>query len=176
MSKHLTQDWSTSQIIDDIDFHEDDARQFKKLLHGKEESATEGCIASMVAGQILKGTVVELTKDFVVVDVGLKSEGLVPVAEFSNPKELALGSEIEVFLDQTEGEDGQIVLSHEKAKRQRQWEHISTNCNEGSIVRGKVMRKVKGGLMVDIGMEAFLPGSQIDNKRIKNLDEYIGHE
>ena len=176
MSKHLTQDWSTSQVIDDIDFHEADANQFKKLLQSKEETATEGCSASMVAGQILKGTIVELTKDFVVVDVGLKSEGLVPVSEFFNPKELALGSEIEVFLDQTEGADGQIVLSHEKAKRQRQWEHISTNCNEGSIVRGKVMRKVKGGLMVDIGMEAFLPGSQIDNKRIKNLDEYLGHE
>lgn len=176
MSKHLTQDWSTSQVIDDIDFHEADANQFKKLLQNKEEGSSEGCSASMVAGQILKGTIVELTKDFVVVDVGLKSEGLVPVSEFFNPKELALGSEIEVFLDQTEGEDGQIVLSHEKAKRQRQWEHISTNCNEGSIVRGKVMRKVKGGLMVDIGMEAFLPGSQIDNKRIKNLDEYIGHE
>ncbi len=176
MSKYLTQDWNTSQVIDDIDFQETDANQFKKLLQNKEEAASEGCIASMVAGQILKGTIVELTKDFVVVDVGLKSEGLVPVAEFFNPKDLALGSEIEVFLDQTEGEDGQIVLSHEKAKRQRQWEHISTNCNEGSIVRGKVMRKVKGGLMVDIGMEAFLPGSQIDNKRIKNLDEYLGHE
>ncbi len=176
MSKYLTQDWSTSQVIDDIDFQDADANQFKKLLQNKEEDASEGCIASMIAGQILKGTIVELTKDFVVVDVGLKSEGLVPVSEFFNPKELALGSEIEVFLDQTEGEDGQIVLSHEKAKRQRQWEHISTNCNEGSIVRGKVMRKVKGGLMVDIGMEAFLPGSQIDNKRIKNLDEYLGHE
>lgn len=176
MSKHLTQDWNTSKVIDDIDFCEDDANLFKNLLHKKEESATEGCIASMTEGQILKGTVVELTKDFVVVDVGLKSEGLVPVSEFFNAKELCLGNEIEVFLDQTEGSDGQIVLSHEKARRQRQWEHISTNCNEGSIVRGKVLRKVKGGLMVDIGMEAFLPGSQIDNKRIKNLDEYIGNE
>lgn len=176
MSKHLTQDWNASKVIDDIDFSEDDANAFKKLLNKKEESATEGCIASMTEGQILKGTVVELTKDFVVVDVGLKSEGLVPVSEFFNAKELSLGNEIEVFLDQTEGADGQIVLSHEKARRQRQWEHISTNCNEGSIVRGKVLRKVKGGLMVDIGMEAFLPGSQIDNKRIKNLDEYIGNE
>lgn len=176
MSKYLTQDWNTSQVIDDIDFQEVDANQFKNLLQNKEDASSEGCISSMTAGQILKGTIVELTKDFVVVDVGLKSEGLVPVSEFFNPKELALGSEIEVFLDQTEGEDGQIVLSHDKAKRQRQWEHISTNCNEGSIVRGKVIRKVKGGLMVDIGMEAFLPGSQIDNKRIKNLDEYLGHE
>ena len=66
-------------------------------------------------------------------------------------------------------------MSREKAERQRQWEFILEHCVEGSIVKGKVLRKVKGGLMVDIGMEAFLPGSQIDNKRIKNLDEYIGH-
>jgi small subunit ribosomal protein S1 len=176
MSKQLKHDWSDSKVIDDIDFHEEDANQFKKLLNRKEETATEGSIASMNAGQILKGTIVEITKDFVVVDVGLKSEGLVPINEFSEASELVLGNDVEVYLDQTEGEDGQIVLSREKARRQRQWEHISTNCDEGSIVKGKVIRKVKGGLMVDIGMEAFLPGSQIDNKRIKNLDEYIGHE
>ena len=69
--------------------------------------------------------------------------------------------------------DGQIVLSREKAERLRQWEYILEHCEEGSIVKGRVLRKVKGGLMVDIGMEAFLPGSQIDNKRIKNLDEYL---
>jgi small subunit ribosomal protein S1 len=176
MSKYAINDWNCCKVIDDVDFQEEDANQFRKLLNKKEEASTEGCISSMTAGQILKGRIVELTKDFVVIDVGLKSEGLVPSNEFSDPKELILGSEIEVFLDQAEGEDGQIVLSRDKARRQRQWEHISLNCNEGSIVKGKVLRKVKGGLMVDIGMEAFLPGSQIDNKRIKNLDEYIGHE
>jgi small subunit ribosomal protein S1 len=176
MSKHSTLDWNCCKIIDDVDYQEEDANQFRNLLNKKEEKSAEGCISFMTAGQILKGTIVELTKDFVIVDVGLKSEGLVPLNEFSDPKELSLGEQIEVFLDQTEGEDGQIVLSRDKARRQRQWEHISTNCNEGSIVKGKVLRKVKGGLMVDIGMEAFLPGSQIDNKRIKNLDEYIGHE
>ncbi len=128
----------------------------------------------MSTGQILKGRIVEITKDFVVVDVGLKSEGLVPINEFSDPSELVLGNEVEVFFDQAEGEDGQIVLSREKARRQSQWEYIVNHCKEGSIVKGKVIRKVKGGLMVDIGMEAFLPGSQIDNKRIKNLDEYLG--
>ena len=81
-------------------------------------------------------------------------------------------AEVEVLLDQAEDDNGQIVLSREKAERLRQWEYILEHCEEGSIVKGKVMRKVKGGLMVDIGMEAFLPGSQIDNKRIKNLDEY----
>lgn len=175
MSKTKLHDWNQSNIIDDVEFHEDDAHQFKNLLSRKEEVAGEGSVSQMSAGQILRGRIVEITKDFVVVDVGLKSEGLVPIAEFSDAEECVLGNPIEVYLDQTEGEDGQIVLSREKARRQRQWEYLVNNCTEGSIVKGKVIRKVKGGLMVDIGMEAFLPGSQIDNKRIKNLDEFIGH-
>jgi small subunit ribosomal protein S1 len=176
MSKSsTTYDWSDSKVIDDVAYQEEDAKQFKKLLNRKEENAGEGSVSSMLTGHILKGKVVELTKDFVVVDVGLKSEGLVPISEFSDPEEIFLGNDVEVFIDQAEGEDGQIVLSREKARRQRQWEYIVNHCKEGSIVKGKVIRKVKGGLMVDIGMEAFLPGSQIDNKRIKNLDEYIGH-
>ena len=174
MSKQQQIDWNESNIIDDIIFQEEDAKQFKNLLNRKEEAAGEGSVALMSSGQILKGRVVEITKDFVVVDVGLKSEGLVPINEFDEPSEIILGNDVEVYLDQTEGEDGQIVLSREKARRQRQWEYIVNHCKEGSIVRGKVIRKVKGGLMVDIGMEAFLPGSQIDNKRIKNLDEFVG--
>src|SRR5579862_2356693 len=175
MSKRNQHDWNQSNIIDDVEFHEEDASQFKNLLNRKEETAGEGSVSQMSAGQILKGRIVEITKDFVVVDVGLKSEGLVPIGEFSDSNELMLGNTIEVYLDQTEGEDGQIVLSRDKARRQRQWEFLVNNCTEGSIVKGKVIRKVKGGLMVDIGMEAFLPGSQIDNKRIKNLDEFLGH-
>lgn len=174
MSKTTKNDWNQSKIIDDIDYHDEDAKQFMSLLNRKEEEAGEGSVSSMSTGQILKGRIVEITKDFVVVDVGLKSEGLVPIDEFPEPSELFLDTEVEVYLDQTEGEDGQIVLSRDKARRQRQWEYIVNHCNEGSIVKGKVIRKVKGGLMVDIGMEAFLPGSQIDNKRIKNLDEFIG--
>src|ERR1700722_5579998 len=175
MSKQQQTEWGESNIIDDVAFQEEDAKQFKNLLDRKEEAAGEGSVALMSSGQILKGRIVEITKDFVVIDVGLKSEGLVPINEFSEPNELFLGNTIEVYLDQTEGEDGQIVLSRDKARRQRQWEYLVNNCTEGSIVKGKVIRKVKGGLMVDIGMEAFLPGSQIDNKRIKNLDEFIGH-
>ncbi len=173
MSKNLKQDWNDSKVIDDVDFQEEDAKQFIKLLTNREKDAGEGSVSSMSIGQILKGRIVEITKDFVVIDVGLKSEGLVPINEFSDPAELVLGNEIEVFLDQAEGDDGQIVLSRDKARRQRQWEYLVNHCTEGSLVKGKVMRKVKGGLMVDIGMEAFLPGSQIDNKRIKNLDEYL---
>ena len=169
-----SQDWNASNVLDDVDFQEHEARQFRDLLYGTEKSGGESLLSQLNAGQVLTGRIVEISKDYVVIDVGLKSEGLVPISEFTEPEELVLGNDIEVYLDQTEGEDGQIVLSREKARKFRQWEHIVKNCHEGSIVKGKVIRKVKGGLMVDIGMEAFLPGSQIDNKRIKNLDDFIG--
>lgn len=172
MSNKHNHNWNESNIVDDVSYQQQDADLFKSLLEGKEvEQQTDQ--SSMVPGSILKGRIVEITKDHVVVDVGLKSEGLVPIEEFSDPSQLILGGEVEVLLDQAEDENGQIVLSREKAERLRQWEYILEHCEEGSIVKGRVLRKVKGGLMVDIGMEAFLPGSQIDNKRIKNLDEYI---
>lgn len=167
-------DWTSSNVLDDVDFQEHEARQFRDLLYGKGKTGGESSLSLLNAGQILNGRIVEITKDYIVIDVGLKSEGLVPVSEFTEPGEIVLGGDIEVYLDQTEGEDGQIVLSREKARKFRQWEHIVKNCKEGSIVKGKVIKKVKGGLMVDIGMEAFLPGSQIDNKRIKNLDDFLG--
>lgn len=172
--KHQNHDWNSSNILDDVDFQEHEALQFRNLLYGKEEKEAEGSLSLLNAGQILRGRIVEISKDYVVVDVGLKSEGLVPAAEFMEPEELVLGGETEVYLDAAEGDDGQIVLSKEKARKFRQWEHIVNHCQEGSIVKGRIIRKVKGGLMVDIGMEAFLPGSQIDNKRIKNLDEFVG--
>lgn len=174
MTSNPEHTWEESKILDDVAFQEQDAKTFQQLLEGKikaindkEESDT------MAPGAILKGKIVEITKDHVVVDVGLKSEGLVPINEFSDPSTVVLEGEVEVLLDQTEDANGQIVLSREKAERLRKWEYILEHCEEGSIVKGKVIRKVKGGLMVDIGMEAFLPGSQIDNKRIKNLDEYL---
>lgn len=172
MSNQQQYTWNDSNIVDDVAFQEKDAELFKSLLE-KKETQTLKDSASLIPGTILKGRIVEFTKDHVVIDVGLKSEGLVPIQEFSDPSELVLDGEVEVLLDQAEDDNGQIVLSREKAERLRQWEYILEHCEEGSIVKGRVLRKVKGGLMVDIGMEAFLPGSQIDNKRIKNLDDYI---
>ncbi len=173
MSKNPQHTWNESNIVDDVQFQEKDAELFKNLLTQSEAVPVEEN-SLMSPGSILKGRIVEITKDHVVVDVGLKSEGLVPIEEFSDPSQVYLDAEVEVLLDQAEDDNGQIVLSREKAERLRQWEYILEHCEEGSIVKGRVLRKVKGGLMVDIGMEAFLPGSQIDNKRIKNLDDYIG--
>lgn len=172
MPKQAKHTWDENKIVDDITFQEKDAELFKSLLDNEGSTISEDQ-SLMAPGTILKGKIVEITKDHVVVDVGLKSEGIVPISEFSDPSVLTLDNEIEVLFDQPEDSNGQIVLSREKAERLRQWEYILEHCEEGSIVKGKVIRKVKGGLMVDIGMEAFLPGSQIDNKRIKNLDEYL---
>lgn len=172
MSNHPQHSWNESNIVDDVAFQAQDAELFKSLLN-TDSKKTVAEVSPPVPGSILTGRIVEITKDHVVIDVGLKSEGLVPIQEFSDPSCVVLDGEVEVLLDQPEDDNGQIVLSREKAERLRQWEYILEHCEEGSIVKGRVLRKVKGGLMVDIGMEAFLPGSQIDNKRIKNLDEYI---
>lgn len=173
MPTQQTESQLHDNILDDVKFKEEDALLFRQLL-GNEEVSDDATSQEIIVGSLLKGTIVEITKDFVVVDVGLKSEGLIPIQEFSNINEINLGHEIEVLLEQPENDNGQIVLSKEKADRQRKWEYIIEHCKEGTIIEGTVIRKVKGGLMVDIGMESFLPGSQIDNKRIKNLDEYIG--
>lgn len=172
MTKNQQHNWNESNILDDAHYEEKDAEIFKNLL--MQGPATKKEESTMTPGTMLKGRIVEITKDHVVIDVGLKSEGLVPIQEFSDPTEIILSADVEVLLDRAEDDNGQIVLSREKAERFRQWEYIVQHCEEGSIVKGRVLRKVKGGLIVDIGMEAFLPGSQIDNKRIKNLDEYIG--
>jgi small subunit ribosomal protein S1 len=161
-----------SKILDEENFSAKDFELFSNFVRGTAADDTIA-VSSMVPGQILKGRIVLVTKDFVIVDVGLKSEGLIPINEFEDPSEIIIGGEVEVLLDQTEGDNGQIVVSREKAIKQRRWEYIVNHCEEGSIVKGKVTRKVKGGLMVDIGVEAFLPGSQIDNKRIKTVDEFL---
>lgn len=158
-------------FVDNIECEEGEVAEFQSLLGSADDEE-----AGVKAGQMLQGTVVDLTKDFAVVDVGLKSEGLVDLNEFKALEEVVdIGDSVEVLLEVTESSDGQIVLSREKAARYRKWEYILANCNVGSIVRGKVLRKVKGGLIVDIGAEAFLPGSQIDSKRIKSLDEFLGN-
>lgn len=177
MPKQADYTWGAKKNLDTIACLPEDVKQFKDLLYAMHGfTATEEEPTSEVhPGAILKGTVVDISKDFVVVDVGLKSEGVIPMSEFIDSSEgLTVGAEVEVYLDQTEDDEGKVVLSREKATRQRQWEYILAHCEEGSIVKGQITRKVKGGLIVDIGMEAFLPGSQIDNKKIKNLDDYVG--
>jgi small subunit ribosomal protein S1 len=127
-------------------------------------------------GTILKGRVIDVIGNDVVVEVGLKSEGTIDINEFPNPDDITPGQEIEVFLEDVESDSGLVELSKRKADRIRGWERIIENNNEGDTISGTVSRKIKGGLLVDIGVPAFLPASQVDIRRPSDIGEYIGKE
>lgn len=127
-------------------------------------------------GKLIKGNIIGFAGDDVVVDVGLKSEGLIPREEFAAMTDLKIGDEVDVLLESLEGDDGLIELSKRKADRQIAWQRIVDTTNEEDIVEGTVMRKIKGGLLVDIGVPVFLPASQVDIRRPHNLDEFIGRK
>ena len=130
-------------------------------------------------GEVMKGTVLKITDTDVVVDIGYKSEGVISVAQFIDPSgrlTIKVGDVIDVLLEDTEDLDGHIVLSKEKAEKVKVWEEVEKAYNENTIVRGRVIERIKGGLSVDIGVRAFLPGSQIDVRPVKNLDALKGKE
>ncbi|MCI0676525.1 MAG: 30S ribosomal protein S1 [Phycisphaerales bacterium] len=139
------------------------------------DSLLEKEIQSFTKGSILKGQVVGKAGDDFVVEVGLKSEGLIDKAEFDNPEDVEIGDTVEVLLEELEDEeDGTIKLSKRKADRIRGWERILQTKKEGDVVEGKAMRKIKGGLLVDIGVPVFLPASQVDIRRPGDIGEYLG--
>ena len=127
-------------------------------------------------GGIVTGKVVTVRPDGVVVDIGYKSEGTVSISEFSSKElqSIKIGDSIAVFIEEREDADGNIVLSKEKADRRKIWEKVELVCREGRPIDGKIVGKVKGGLSVDIGIKAFLPGSQVDVRPIKDLDRLVG--
>lgn len=127
-------------------------------------------------GSILTGRIVSVVGNDVFVEVGLKSEGIVDLSEFSDPNEAQIGKEIQVLLEAVESDSGLVVLSKRKADRIRMWEHIIATKKEGDVVEGVVTRKIKGGLLVDIGVPAFLPASQVDVRRPFDIGEYVGQK
>ena len=125
-------------------------------------------------GAIIPGTITEIRQNEVVVDLGGKSEGLIPANEFLDIGELQIGSSIEVLVEKLEDKNGNPVLSFDKAEQKKNWDNILTKFPEGSIAAGRVKAKVKGGLIVSIGVDAFMPASHIDVQPPKNLDQYVG--
>jgi len=128
------------------------------------------------SNKIVSGKVVEIRGDSVVIDIGYKSEGMIGLDEWREDGGTppAPGDTVEVLLETLEGEDGTITLSYKKAKRQKEWEAILEKHKEGDVVAGAVTKKIKGGLLVNIGVNVFLPASQVDIRRPQNIDEYIG--
>src|SRR5580693_1533311 len=139
------------------------------------EEALKSSSKLVTQGEIVKGTVIEVRPKEVLVDIGYKSEGIIPANEFIDIKEIKVGQEIDVLVEKLENKEGTVVLSHEKAEFKKNWERILSICNEGGRVMGKVKAVVKGGLIVNVGVEAFLPSSQIDMTTPKNLQQFVGN-
>src|SRR6202050_5031205 len=139
------------------------------------EEAMKHSPVGFAAGEIVKGTVIEVRPKEVLVDIGYKSEGVIPANEFDDIKAMKVGDEIDVLIEKLEDKDGMVVLSKEKAEFKQNWDKILTICNEGGTIMGKVKAIVKGGLLVNIGVEALMPASQIDVVTTKNLAAFVGN-
>jgi small subunit ribosomal protein S1 len=139
------------------------------------EEALKSGSKVVAQGEIVKGTIIEVRNKEVLVDIGYKSEGVVPLNEFLEPEAVAVGQEIDVLIEKLENKEGTVVLSHEKAEFKKNWDKILTICNEGGRINGKVKAVVKGGLIVNVGVEAFLPSSQLDVVTPKNLQTFVGN-
>jgi len=140
-----------------------------------EEAMRQTGTLPFAAGNIVKGTIIEVRPKEVLVDIGYKSEGVISANEFEDIKVVKVGDQIDVLIEKLEDKEGMVVLSKEKAEFKQNWERILTICNEGGTIAGKVKAIVKGGLLVNIGVEAFLPASQIDVITPKNLLQYVGN-
>ena len=139
-----------------------------------EELLAESKIELLKEGSVISGTIMEIRPTEVVIDFGGKAEGTIPAHEFLDLGELEIGSDLEVFLERLEDRDGNPQLSFDKAEQKKNWEKIVNTCEEGSVITGRVRSKVKGGLVVNIGVDAFLPSSQVDIQAPKNLDQFVG--
>ena len=139
------------------------------------EEAMKHSAMRFAAGEIVKGTVIEVRPKEVLVDIGYKSEGVISGNEFIDIKTVKVGDLVDVLIEKLEDKDGMVILSKEKAEFKQNWDKILTICNEGGTIQGKVTAIVKGGLIVNIGVEAFLPASQIDVTTPKNLAQYVNN-
>ncbi len=137
----------------------------------------EGTLGEITEHEIVKGRIVQINDDEVSIDIGFKSEGVVPRNEFSNIDELKPGDEVEVYLEKVEDSDGKLILSRKRADFMRVWERIIKGYDTQEVLTATVVRRIKGGLVVDLmGVEAFLPGSQVDVRPVRDFDALIGRE
>jgi small subunit ribosomal protein S1 len=155
--------------LTEIDSREYSPEEYKRLL-----DMYDGTIRDIKEGEIVSGTILGVTKDDVIVDVGFKSEGIIPIDEFPEPINIVVGDKIDVFLEQIEDQNGQLVLSKQKADFMRVWDRIQDSHDSGDLVTGRLIRRIKGGVVVDVmGVDAFLPGSQIALRQVPDFDALI---
>jgi len=162
---------------DDFDWDADEKKfgNYSDTDREQLEKMYDGTFSSITKGEIITGTVVNVNSKDVVLNIGFKSDGLVSVSEFRDTPDLKIGDTVEVYVESQEDANGQLVLSRKRAKTQKSWERINSALDNDEIITGFVKSRTKGGLIVDImGVEAFLPGSQIDIKPIRDYDVYVG--
>ena len=165
---------TTTTFEDDFDEKEQLSPEDQAALDEMEEYFSES-LHQFKEGQVIQGTIIELAKGLATVDVGFKSEGTIHLQEFpNNGQDLSVGDVVEVFLERVEDNDGNVVLSKEKANKIKLWDSLVIKHEAEEIIEGTIIAKAKGGLTVDIGLKAFLPGSQIDLRPIRNLEKLIG--
>ena len=146
------------------------------VFGGRDSATLAGDVGEFAGDTILKGKILDIVNDDVIIDIGFKSEGVVSKHEFENFGELDIGDEVEVLLEGIDEDAGGVIVSKRKADRLRGWERIVETHSEGDAVRGRVTRKIKGGLVVDIGVPVFLPASQVSIRRHADISEFIGRE
>lgn len=167
-----------SADVDSRDFTDPDELETDATGPSPEMRAIyEESLRDVIEGDIVKGTILEMRDDVVLVDIGYKSEGLIPLREFRTPSgeiTVKAGDTVDVYLEQREDSDGLIVLSREKAEKIKIWDELSQVYEKGAPISGMILGRTKGGLIVDIGVRAFLPGSQVDLRPVRDLDKLIG--
>lgn len=159
-----------------LDARQEEAQETESQEPSFQEMYEES-LKSIKEGEVVRGTIIQVSDEFVMVDIGYKSEGQIPIHEFIDEQgqlTAKVGDEVDVLLEYREDEDGTIALSKEKAAKIKVWDEISKVYNEDGVIEGRIVSKVKGGLSVDIGIQAFLPGSQVDLRPVRNLDSLIG--
>ena len=143
--------------------------------HDEQEKAYDSTLGRVNENEVVEGTVISINKREVVVNIGYKSDGIIPVSEFRYNPELKVGDKVEVYVENQEDKRGQLVLSHKKARASKSWERVNAALENKEIIKGYIKCRTKGGMIVDIfGIEAFLPGSQIDVKPIRDYDVFVG--
>ncbi|HYO12258.1 MAG TPA: S1 RNA-binding domain-containing protein, partial [Thermoanaerobaculia bacterium] len=166
-----TEDQSLVAVSED---DERDPQEYQKLLELYDES-----MRNLTEGEIVQGRVIGITSNAVIVDVGYKSEGLIPIEEFTGRDgelSVQVGEEVDVLLEKTEDLEGHVLLSYGKAQKMRRWTEVERAYKDGRIIKGRITDRIKGGLTVDVGLRAFLPGSLVDIKPVKNLESLRGQE
>lgn len=159
--------YSIDELPEESEYSEEEYQEMANLY--------EQTLTDFVEGELVVGKILAVNEKEVAVDIGFKSEGVIPIEEFPNPEDLQIGDDIEVYLDNVEDKEGQLVLSKKKADFLRDWERVMQAAEKDDTIEGTIVRRIKGGMVVNLGgVDAFLPGSQIDVRPVRDFDALVG--